>query len=154
MITAMMGLVSGLVSGVVPDVLKEVRETRDHKREVEFIRLQHELQMQRLERQAGDKIEEGEVNVMLEEARAFKEHLTAIVETQARPTGIPWIDGLNAVLRPASAVMIIFLFVFVALGFSEVIQPEAFSLLYIQATEAVIGFLFGYRSVRKRAVNA
>ena len=59
MITAMMGLVSGLVSGVVPDVLKEVRETRDHKREVEFIRLQHELQMQRLERQAGDKIEAG-----------------------------------------------------------------------------------------------
>ncbi|MCV0371065.1 hypothetical protein [Filomicrobium sp.] len=149
MLTALISALTGLVSGIVPDVLKEVRDSRDHVREMDLIRLQHDLQMARLQAEAGSKLEAAETGIVAEEIRAFRESLTAIVETQGRPTGIAWVDGLNAVLRPLTAGVLIVLLVFVALGFSSVIDHAAFSALFIEAVQAVLGFLFGYRSSRK-----
>jgi hypothetical protein len=45
MITAMISTILGMVGGVLPDIMKEVRDSRSASREIEFLRMQAELQM-------------------------------------------------------------------------------------------------------------
>ncbi len=166
MITALISSIVGLVGGAVPDVLKEWRESRDHQREKEFLVLQNELQLKRLEAGLEGKIQERESELMAEEVRATREHLTAIIESQARPTGIAWIDNFNSLLRPVVSLLIIVLFMFTAVCFvSGVLTQYAaggmtpvdlattiWGSLVGESILAVLGFLFGYRSSRKRAI--
>ena len=167
MITALVSALTGLVSGVVPDIIKEVRDSRNANREVQFLKLQHQFQVERMKLDAGAKMDEQEANIVAEEVKAMREHLTAIVESQAKPTGIAWIDGFNSILRPLTAALIMVLFVFTAGAFSYGVlsqyaagMMDASSMASViwgsmvgEAIQAVLGFLFGYRSSRKAAVN-
>ena len=107
MLTALISLISGIVTGAVPEILKEIRESREAKREREWLELNHRLQMEREKAGAEDKMRLAEANLAAEEIRAMREHLTAIVEAHAQPTGIKWIDGFNALLRPAASTGVI-----------------------------------------------
>jgi hypothetical protein len=165
MITAIISALVGLVSGVVPDVIKEVRDSRNHSREREFLELQHKFQMERLERDAEDKMRAADANIVGEELRAFAQTVTSIVEAQSKPTGIKWIDGFNAVLRPFCTSAIIFMFIGVSAAYVYGVM-HAFNAGQIadtltlanliwgsmigEACQAVLGFLFGYRAAAKR----
>lgn len=163
MLTALISLVSGLVTGVVPELLKEFRESRDARRERDFLKLQHDLEMERLKAGTEDKMREAEANLVAEELRAFREHLTTIIETQGRPTGIVWIDGFNALLRPLACTGIILLFFWVAAVYTsgivaqygagamsvDALNQAVWGSIVGEGILAVLGFLFGYRGAVK-----
>ncbi len=153
MISALMSAVFGLGASLVPDILKEVKASREADREERFLRLQHELQMARLEKSAGNRLEEAEANVAAEELRAFASNIKHIVQAQHQPTGIKWLDAFNSFCRPFTSLVFVFLIVYVTLGFSHVIPQETFAPLFIDGAAAVLGYLFGYRPGRKKPVQ-
>jgi ABC-type lipoprotein release transport system permease subunit len=163
-ITALISTLLGFLGGVIPDLLRELRDSRAHAREVAFLRAQHEMQLERMKAEAGSRLREAEAGLVTEEVRAMREHLTAIIEAQAKPTGVPWVDTFNAVLRPMATLLILVLFLATASAFvasviaqyraggigtaremAEVIWGSMIGL----AIEGVLGFLFGVRSARK-----
>ena len=158
---ALISTLLGFLGGALPDLLKEVRDSRNHARELDFLRQSHEMQLERARLEAGSKLREGEANLAAEEVRA---HLTSIIEAQAKPTGVAWIDGLNAVLRPVAAIFILVLFVATAGGFvssvlssysageiksAKEVAEVIWGSLVGFSIEAVLGFLFGARQARK-----
>lgn len=145
----------------MPRVMAWLESASQHKREIEFVRLQHDLQMERMKAEAGAKLREAESNIVAEEVRAMREHLTAIIETQAKPSGFPWIDAFNALLRPSATAVILVLFcgyaiVMIQLYRSGQIGTAAELSKAITAThvglafEGVLGFLWGVRTSSKR----
>jgi len=168
MFTALISALTGLLSGVVPDIIKEVRDTRNHQRETEFLKLQNDLQIAREQAGADAKMREAEASMMAAEVGAFKETLAAILENQSKPTGIAWIDGLNAVIRPATCVLMMVLFFWTAAVFTTgvmdawvsgkianetVLATTIWNSMIGEAIQATLGFLFGYRSTRKLSRN-
>lgn len=165
MITALISTVLGLVGGLLPDVMKEVRDSRSHVREKELLALQSELQLKAAQLTADSKLREIEAGNFAVEMAATREHLTAIIEAQAKPTGIKWIDGLNASLRPLAVLMILALFMATALPFTWAIfkMQQAGMIDAKQMAEIIwgslvgesiigtLGFLFGYRTSMKPA---
>lgn len=163
MLTALISLLSGLMSGVVPSILKEVVDSRASAREREFLKLQHQLEMERMKVGADMKIRESESAIIAEEMRATREHLTAIIETQGKPTGIPWLDGFNASLRPLMLTGIMLLFFWIAIIYVHGVMGQYYAgridVMTLERAvfgsivgESIIGalsFLFGYRSGRK-----
>ena len=164
MLTAAVSTILGMIGGALPEVIKEVRDTRNATREREFLRLQHTLTLEAAKATADAKLREIDANVFVEEAKAFREHLTAILENQNRPTGVAWIDGFNAVLRPACVALVMVLFMVTAVPFvwavigqygdgklsAEVMAATIWSSLVGESILAVMGYLFGYRSTAKR----
>lgn len=165
MLTALISLVSGIITGAVPEILKEIRESREAKREREWLELNHRLQMEREKAGAEDKMRLAEANLAAEEIRAMREHLTAIVEAHAQPTGIKWIDGFNALLRPAASTGVIVLLFWVSVVYVhgvtsqymagtitvEELHTAIWGSMIGEAIVAVLGFLFGYRGAVKVA---
>jgi hypothetical protein len=165
-ITALISTLLGFLGGVLPDLMRELRDSRNHGRELDFIRTQHELQIERMKLEAGSKLREAEAGLAAEEVRAMREHLTAIIESQAKPTGIAWIDGLNAVIRPLAAIFILMLFMITAGAYVHAVigQYQAGQIASVAdlvtaiwgsmigfSIEAALGFLFGARQARKGA---
>lgn len=165
-ITALISTLLGMVGGLVPDLLKEWRDTRAATRERAFLELQNKLQLERMRIEADARIEESNNAIVAQEVAALREHLTAIIEAQARPTGIQWIDGFNAVLRPLAATLILILFLATA-ALYVVAMIRGYTAGHITsltdladaiwtqsqlgfAFEAMLGFLFGARQVRKQ----
>jgi hypothetical protein len=153
MITALISAVTGLLSGVVPDLLKEFKETRSHKREMEFTQLNHQLALERAKLEVSAKLEETQEQRMMAEVAAAKEQLVAAITVQgAYHTGIGWIDGFNALIRPTTALIFVFMFAVGLCGYSfGLVHNDAFGTtlvsLFGESVQAVIGFMFGARAV-------
>ena len=152
MITALISAITGLLSGIVPDVLKEVKDTRQASREMEFLKLNHQLTLERAKAEAGARLDEAQVNMLTQQIAATKEQIVAIVTEQAKPTGVAWIDGFNALIRPFTALVFVMMFAVGLCGYSfGFVHNDAFGTaltgLYTEAVMAILGFLFGYRSV-------
>lgn len=153
----------GLVSGIVPDIVSEVKSANSHKRELEMLSKQADLQMQLVKAQGDARWEETQLSLYQQEAEAFKEHLTEIVRAQFAPTGVTWVDVLNSLIRPLTAFLIMLMFFGVATVFTlgtiesftsgqisaETMATVIWSSIVGDAVQAVLGFLFGYRSARK-----
>ncbi len=165
-IAALISTIIGLIGGALPRLLGIIESGANHKRELEFLRVQHELMMERQKSEAGSKLREAESNLVAEEVRAMREHLTAIIEVQGRATGIAWIDAFNAVLRPAATTLILVIFFVTSLAFvaSSIAMWRAGQIkdgielakvvwgsMIGFSIEAVLGFLFGARQVSKRS---
>jgi hypothetical protein len=164
MLTALISTVLGLISGALPKVLDEVKDSRAHQREIEFLKLQNQLQIEREKADAGAKMHEAEQAAIAEEIRATREQLSAIIETQGRPTGNSLIDGFNAVLRPTVASGIMALFFWVAVVYIHGVMAQygagkidvqtlataVWGSLVGEGILATLGFVFGYRSTLKR----
>lgn len=161
---ALISTLLGFLGGVLPELLKEFRDARSASREREFLKLQHDMQLERMRAEAGAKLREAEAGLVAEEMRAMREHLTAIIEAQSRPTGVAWIDGFNALLRPTVSVLIMILFVGTAVAFvggvlsayssgeiksAQEVATVIWGSLVGFSIEAVLGFLFGARQMRK-----
>lgn len=161
-ITALISTIIGLVGGILPRVMTWLESASQHKREVDFVKLQHDLQMERMKADAGAKLREAESNVVAEEVRAMREHLTAIIENQAKPSGFAWIDAFNALLRPSATVVVLVMFCGYAVVMIQLYRSgqiataealaKAISLNYVGlAFEGVLGFLFGVRTTMRRS---
>jgi hypothetical protein len=152
MITALISALTGLASGIVPDVLKEVRDSRQATREMQFLRLNHELTLERAKAEAGARMDEAEMSMLTASIQATKEQIVAIVQEQARPTGIAWIDGFNALVRPTTAIIFVLMFAVGLCSYSfGIVQNDAFGVtlttLFGESMQAVLGFMFGARAV-------
>jgi hypothetical protein len=160
MLTALVSSFLGMAGGLLPDVFKEVRESREHKRELERMERNAKLQLRLLDRRTDAKLAELETGVAIEELRAFRSQMEAIYRQQS-PSGIAWIDGFNALIRPATAALLNLLFVVTAAMFStaviakyDFVDPADWKAateaiwgsLAGEAIQAVLGYLFGYRS--------
>lgn len=167
MLTALLSLFSGLVTSMLPDLLKEVKDSRASTREREFLKLTHQFEMERLKAQVDGKIRESENAIVAEEVKATREALTAIIENQFKPTGVAWIDGYNAMIRPAVATGITILFFFIAIHYTSAVIALAPKMTIVEFNTAiwgslvgeaimgVMGFLFGTRGyTRARQVMA
>lgn len=93
---ALLSFLSGGVLRYVPDVLKLLDKGGERK---------HELAMQD-KAYASDKLH-AESGLAIAQAQAASAHdtgdaeiLRAALEAQGRPSGVPWIDGLSAFIRP------------------------------------------------------
>ena len=159
--TALISSVLGMVGGLLPDLLKEVRDSREHKRELERMQVNADLQLKMLEKQTDAKLAEIDAGVVVEEMKAFRAQMENIYKSQA-PVGNKWIDGFNALIRPLTAFNLMALFILVALIYcwalfrqyyngnmdATVFAETIWGSLVGQAIQAVLGYLFGYRSTR------
>ena len=161
--TALISSVIGLVSGVVPDIVGEVKSANAHKRELELLTKQTELQLKLVAAQGDARFEETQLGIISQEAQMFRDHLSEIVKAQFSPTGVLWVDVLNSVIRPATALLIMVMFIGTASIFTagtvelflegkidaQVMSSVIWGSMVGEAVQAVLGFLFGYRSARK-----
>lgn len=158
MITALVSMVGGLISGTVPNLLKEFTAGREHKREMDMLTRQTQLQMQLATIQGQTKVAEmdREVDISAYEAQG------KIAVASLQKTGISWVDGWNASLRPFAVSIIMALFAIISGFYAFQVLSEVSSLndatravkllwgsLIGESIQAVLGFLFGYRSARK-----
>lgn len=154
MITALISTLTGLVSGTVPNLLKEWGASREHNREVEMLKIQTELQLKIAEKQGETRVAEmdREVDIAAYESQA------KIASASLKATGITWVDAWNGALRPFAVTIIITLFAVMASFYTYAVLTtvaplQAVDLLWGsligEAIQAVLGFLFGYRSARK-----
>jgi len=156
MLTALFSAITGLISGFLPDLMKEVRETRAASREMEFLKLNHQLTLERAKLEVSAKLEESHEQRLMAEIAATKEQIVAIVAAQAAPTGIAWIDGFNSLIRPFTAMMFVLMFSIGLIGYSfGLTHNDAFGAamtgMFSEAILATLGFIFGYRSTIKKA---
>jgi hypothetical protein len=162
MITALVSAITGLLSGIVPDILKEVKDSRAHSREMEFTRLNHQLALDRAKLEVSAKLEESQNQMFMAEVAAAKESLVSVIQAQASyQTGVKWIDGFNAMVRPTTALIFVFMFAVGLCGYSfGLVHNDAFGtqlvMLFGEAVQAVLGFMFGTRAVAstKKAMAA
>jgi len=154
MITALISTITGLISGTVPNLLKEWGASREHSREVEMLKIQTELQLKIAEKQGETRVAEmdREVDIAAYESQA------KIASASLKATGITWVDAWNGALRPFAVTIIITLFAVMASFYTYAVLTtvaplQAVDLLWGsligEAIQAVLGFLFGYRSARK-----
>lgn len=158
MIISLISSVLGMAGGLLPNIFKEIRESREHTREIARMDNQAELQLKLLAGQTDAKLAEIEGNVQLEEMRAFRAQMKSIYEQQA-PIGIKWVDAWNAALRPfvITGTAILFFIVAGMFSFGAIMgQPHLadtanviWASLVGDAIQAVWGYLFGYRSSAK-----
>jgi hypothetical protein len=158
MITALVSALTGLISGTVPDILKEWRMSREHDREMDSLTLQTELQLKISTQDGKNRIAEMDHQL---EISAY-DAISNIGSSSLKPTGVRWTDAWNSALRPFAVTIIILLFAAIACTYSFYVLREVQSLddaqtavellwgsLVGEAIQAVLGFLFGYRSARK-----
>ncbi len=158
MITALISTVAGLVSGSVPTLLKEWGASREHNREMEMLNVQTELQLKIAEKQGETRVAEmdREVDISAYEAQA------TIIKASLKGSGITWVDAWNAAMRPFAVTIIITLFAVMASFYTYAVLSSVETIADTQAAvnllwgsligeaiQAVLGFLFGYRSSRK-----
>ncbi len=158
--SAAISTILGIFGGLLPDIWKEVRESRDHARQLELMQMQSELQLKMLDKQLDGKLAEIQANLVIEEVRAFGEQMKAIYKQQA-PVGVKWIDGFNALIRPATCAALVLLFLFISGAFTygvisrmDLTLPEDWANLATillgsfigDAIGGALGYLFGYRT--------
>lgn len=162
-ISALISAILGLISGMVPKAFDTYNKAQDHKREMDvraaemkFRELDHKLAMERVKAEAAVKIDETYYQAAAEEAKAAGERMVEMIRQQFSPTGTPWIDNFNAIVRPMCALVILGMFVTSVLSFmfgATTINAEfarSMSGLFTLSVEAVLGFVFGYRSAMAR----
>lgn len=157
--TAIVSLISGLLTGSLPEIIKEVRETRASNREQSFLKLQNELEVERMKAQMDAQIRESDTQSAAEEMRAMRDQLSAIVEASFKPSGFRWLDALNGLIRPTISLAVMALFFYVSVVYVdglvsqfyagkinyEQLDTAIWGSLVGEAIMATIWFLFGYK---------
>lgn len=167
-ITLLISTLVGKLAGVIPDFFSEWKAGREHKRELELMEQQTELQIRLADKKIEQRTAELDAEMLMAgmqaESQMLENQAALAVEQLKTKTGIKWIDGLNALLRPlfTLAIMALFvvtsgMFVYDVIVNSDLpMQAKAtiiWGSLVGQSIEAVIGFLYGYRSTNKKAVK-
>ena len=155
--------ITGLLGGAIPKLLNIWSASQDHKREMQMLRLQTELQLLIADKQMDAQLMTAESGLIAEQMRAQTQQLKAIYKG-APKSGLVWIDALNAAIRPVTALLLVALFVFVAVLFVVEVMAQVnqglinatalpniiFHGVIGEAFTGVLGFLFGYRTTMQR----
>lgn len=158
MIISLVSSVLGMAGGLLPDVFREIRESREHTREIARMDKQADLQLKLLEGKTDARLAEIDGNVQVEEMQAFRAQMKSIYAQQG-PIGVTWVDAWNAALRPfvITGTAVLFFIVAGMFSFGAIMgQPHLadtanviWASLVGDAIQAVWGYLFGYRSSAK-----
>lgn len=160
MLTALISAIAGLFSATLPEVLREVKDTRAHSREIEFLQINQKLALERAAYETSIKIEEAHATSVVAEIQADEKNFDALMRQAMTPIGIGWIDGLNAAVRPITAIVFMVLFAVGVLTFLFGIGAHdagfatTMSGLFSEAIQATLGFMFGSRAIKSAMPRA
>jgi hypothetical protein len=111
MISALVSFLGGSAFRMIWGELSHwITAARDHKREIERMRLQGELdaaaharnlEAQRLQAELGVKVIEAQREADVD--RIVVDAWSSVVEATSKPSGVRWVDAWNQVIRPAVA---------------------------------------------------
>ena len=137
------GTIVGLVGSILPEVVKVIKDRNDSKHELEFLKVQAELQR---EKQIHSTTEL-EIKSDLAELRALLKHDSSGAQSTL-------ISSLRGSVRPIITYAFFGLFAFVQIYGATSLEGQAFiDFIWDNNTQelfgAVIGFWFGNRSVEK-----
>lgn len=160
MIVGAISAIFGAVSGLLPDILKEWKAGREQAREIEHAQKMAEIQRDAAKANGDARLQEIDGTIARDQVAALK----ALIEAQARPTGILWVDAWNACIRPAAASAMLVLFFVVAAVYVGVVVGQVFEGAIDAQTMAQLifgsmvgdlfmawaAFMWGAREVRKK----
>lgn len=161
MIISLVSSVLGIAGGLLPDIFKEIKDSREHKREVERLHLETDLQLKMLSHKTDAKLAELDANLVVEEMRAFGKQMSNIYKLEKK-TNIKFVDGFNAMLRPTAAALIMVMFFGISMMFAWGVIQDLGATNFMTVSEvlwgsmigdsiqAVLGYLFGYRTTKGR----
>lgn len=151
MITALVSTILGIAGGAVPKLIGLKERAMDNAQELAVMDRQAKL----MEKQSELKLAEISADQVTEELKAFRSQMTEIYKQQ-KPIGIEWIDGWNSLLRPSAVSAVMILFVATSGFYIEGVLDQTTDMkeaavliwgsLIGEAIQAVLGYLFGYRS--------
>jgi hypothetical protein len=149
---SLLGAIVGLVGSLGPRILGFFEARQNHRQELELLRLQGEFQMQMMEKGHAAKL--AEIN-----AAGDIQSEIAAYGAAFKPSGVTWIDGFNAFVRPFLALAFFFLYAAVKVAQYSILDvpgaEPAQVLLSMWGNEdwatwaAVITFYFGNRTFNK-----
>lgn len=163
MLTAFFSGLFGLLSGSIPKAFEFFQKRQENSHELQirefemkFRQLDHQLAMERIKAEGQIKIDESYYAAVTAQGQATREYMADLIKSMNTPTGVPWIDKLNAVIRPLTAafVLVCFFGTLIAwIGGAPVNSAFGVQLgaLFVELTQGVIFFILGYRSIPKPA---
>lgn len=159
-LAAFISAITGLLGGSVPRIFDMFEKRMTFQQELQI--RQAELTMRKAETESQLALAKAQIDGKIQEtyyqaaAEQFKADAQAFLEVQAtmsRPTGIGWIDKLNASMRPLMffATMVLFacIVVQVAVTTPEAMAAQAATQFWMMV-EGVVGYFVGARTVIKR----
>jgi len=158
-IVALISSFFGLFGGSLPKVFELFEKKMSFAQELKIRQMEydsraqeHRLQLELAERNISGKIDEAQLDIIKQEVISNMQGMMAVIAESAKPSGIWWIDTLNAAIRPVffTAVLILFLITCAAYVFAE---PALFAkemvALYAFAIEGTLGVVVGQRLAAK-----
>ena len=158
MMTTLLSMMGGGLGGLlrfVPEIFKLVTEARDREHEYRMTQLQLDIDLARAQQQIDLVHAQRDMAVAGKEMDAFVE----AIQAQAPPTGVGWVDALNASVRPVITYWWMSLFTVwkactVYIAFAEFVSLQVFVDKLWTAQDAgvlamILGFWFVDRAIRK-----
>ena len=145
----LLGSLLGFVSSAFPDLLGLWRDNQDRKHELAIL----DRQMEQMKLGHNQRLEEISIEADIAESQALYKH-------DSQPSGVIWVDGLRASVRPVITYAFFTLFTAVKLSTLYVLMAEeglAFVIAIPQVWDpetqalfaAVMSFWFGQRALNK-----
>lgn len=144
----LLGSLLGFLSSALPDILKLIRDRSDKKHELAILDKQIEMQRE------GNANRLEEINIKADVAESM-----ALYKEASVPSGVKWVEGLRASVRPVITYAFFMLFCTVKLTLLYTLIEDGgsfkYALLAIWDDEskalfaAIISFWFGSRNIAK-----
>ena len=146
----LLGSLLGFISSTFPDLLKFWQDKQDRKHELQIL----DRQMEQMRLGHNQRLDEIAINADVSQSLALYKH-------DSQPSGVTWVDGLRASVRPMITYGFFILFAWVKLSAVVLLMNqgglsinEALVQIWDGETQAlfagILSFWFGSRSLAKR----
>ena len=146
----LLGSLLGFISSTFPDLLKFWQDKQDRKHELQIL----DRQMEQMRLGHNQRLDEIVINADVSQSLALYKH-------DSQPSGVTWVDGLRASVRPMITYGFFILFAWVKLSAVVLLMNqdglsinEALIQIWDGETQAlfagILSFWFGSRSLAKR----
>jgi len=146
----LLGSLLGFISSTFPDLLKFWQDKQDRKHELQIL----DRQMEQMRLGHNQRLDEIAINADVSQSLALYKH-------DSQPSGVTWVDGLRASVRPMITYGFFILFAWVKLSAVILLMNqdglninEALIQIWDGETQAlfagILSFWFGSRSLEKR----
>jgi len=146
----LLGSLLGFISSTFPDLLKFWQDKQDRKHELQIL----DRQMEQMRLGHTQRLDEIAINADVSQSLALYKH-------DSQPSGVTWVDGLRASVRPIITYGFFILFAWVKLSAVVLLMNqgglsinEALVQIWDGETQAlfagILSFWFGSRSLAKR----
>jgi len=146
----LLGSLLGFISSTFPDLLKLWQDKQDRKHELQIL----DRQMEQMRLGHNQRLDEIAINADVSQSLALYKH-------DSQPSGVTWVDGLRASVRPVITYGFFILFAWVKLSAVVLLMNqgglsinEALIQIWGAETQAlfagILSFWFGSRSLAKR----